>query len=750
MPPVEPMLAKRSTADPRAATTSTSPSGTASGASCSATVTRSSSAAATSGPSPATSPSWSTPSASELPRALRGRRRDRHAGLRRRARLRGPAAAHSTRPPAGSSKLAAETPASFVAFDLLALGDRDLTGRAVRRAPGGAGAGPGRRASPVHLTPATTDPATGRATGSPGSRAPDSTGGRQARSTAPTSRTSGSCSRSSTSAPPTAWSPASAGTRTATSDRLAAARPVRRRRPADHVGVVGALPMATRRALRDELAPLITTFDGHPWSWRPPRRRSLEAATLRPTRTPRSSIQPWNVGKDLSCKPLRPERVLEVRYDHMEGPRFRHTAQFVRWRPDRTPASCTYDQLEEPVSFDLAEIRRQARRDECPSPMGGWSMATQQDCTIEVAGREVTITNPDKVFFPQRPGTPSSTWSATTSRSPTARCAASGGRPMALKRFVNGAEGEPFFQKRAPEQRPDWIETVELSFPSGRTADEVVRARRGRTGLGRQPRLHRPEPAPGARRRPRPPRRAAGRPRPGARRRAGRRVRDVALVARDVLGGLRPDRLAEDVRLARHPHLRADRAALDVHRGAPRGGGAGARGRAARAGPRHAASGGRRSGTASSSTTTRTPRTAPSPRAYSVRPLPDARVSTPLTWDEVPGVRPGGVHDRHGAGAVRRASATRAAGIDEAVGSLEPLLELAARDEAAGLPDAPWPPHYDKQAGEAPRVQPSKRKPASLQPCDGGPPKAARPPKTCRRRHGAVRARPAAASPRSR
>ena len=75
------------------------------------------------------------------------------------------------------------------------------------------------------------------------------------------------------------------------------------------------------------------------------------------TRTPRSSeYSRWNVGKDLSFVPLRPERVVEVRYDHMEGTRFRHTAQFARWRPDRSPTSCTFEQLEEPVNFDLAKI----------------------------------------------------------------------------------------------------------------------------------------------------------------------------------------------------------------------------------------------------------------------------------------------------------------------------------------------------------------------------------------------------------
>ena len=114
------------------------------------------------------------------------------------------------------------------------------------------------------------------------------------------------------------------------------------------VGVVGAFPMEMRRALLVELEPLLTTFDEHPWNW-----AKEEAGT----RTPRSSqYSRWNVGKDLSFIPLRPERVLEVRYDHMEGPRFRHTAQFVRWRPDRDPRSCTYEQLEEPVSFDLSAL----------------------------------------------------------------------------------------------------------------------------------------------------------------------------------------------------------------------------------------------------------------------------------------------------------------------------------------------------------------------------------------------------------
>jgi ATP-dependent DNA ligase len=115
-----------------------------------------------------------------------------------------------------------------------------------------------------------------------------------------------------------------------------------------NVGVVGAFPMAQRRKLFDELQPLVTTFDQHPWNW-----AEEEAGT----RTPRhSEFSRWSAGKDLTFVPLRPERVVEVRYDYMEGDRFRHTTQFVRWRPDRDPRSCTYDQLQQPVRYDLAEI----------------------------------------------------------------------------------------------------------------------------------------------------------------------------------------------------------------------------------------------------------------------------------------------------------------------------------------------------------------------------------------------------------
>jgi ATP-dependent DNA ligase len=114
------------------------------------------------------------------------------------------------------------------------------------------------------------------------------------------------------------------------------------------VGVIGAFPMAERIGLFQELQSLVTTFDDHPWNW---------AKLFESLPNPREYAgSRWNNGKDLSFVPLRPERVVEVRYDHMEGVRFRHTAQFVRWRPDRTPQSCTFEQLDQPVSYNLNDI----------------------------------------------------------------------------------------------------------------------------------------------------------------------------------------------------------------------------------------------------------------------------------------------------------------------------------------------------------------------------------------------------------
>ncbi|MFI9045854.1 ATP-dependent DNA ligase [Streptomyces sp. NPDC053427] len=117
-----------------------------------------------------------------------------------------------------------------------------------------------------------------------------------------------------------------------------------------HVGVCASFPMAKRRALVEELEPLrMDDAVGHPWGeW-------ADEAAHASRRMPGGPSR-WSGGKDLSWVPLRPERVCEVAYDHMEGSRFRHTAQFRTWRPDRTPESCTYAQLEEPVGYDLGDL----------------------------------------------------------------------------------------------------------------------------------------------------------------------------------------------------------------------------------------------------------------------------------------------------------------------------------------------------------------------------------------------------------
>ena len=116
-----------------------------------------------------------------------------------------------------------------------------------------------------------------------------------------------------------------------------------------HIGVSASFTAARRAELWQEMQELVVPIEDHPWGkWQ-------EFLTANPDRVPGTQSR-WSQGKDLSFTPLRPERVVEVGYDHMEGRRFRHTAQFKRWRPDRDPESCGYDQLEEVVSYDLADI----------------------------------------------------------------------------------------------------------------------------------------------------------------------------------------------------------------------------------------------------------------------------------------------------------------------------------------------------------------------------------------------------------
>jgi ATP-dependent DNA ligase len=119
-----------------------------------------------------------------------------------------------------------------------------------------------------------------------------------------------------------------------------------------HIGVAASFTMARRAELLEELAPYRdNALEGHPWQeWASPQ-------TDNPDRMP-GAVSRWNAGKDLSWQPLRPELVIEVRYDQLEGNRLRHTAHFKRWRPDRTPRSCTYDQLDVPVRFDVVDVLR--------------------------------------------------------------------------------------------------------------------------------------------------------------------------------------------------------------------------------------------------------------------------------------------------------------------------------------------------------------------------------------------------------
>lgn len=244
--------------------------------------------------------------------------------------------------------LSEQTPASFVAFDLLALGDEDLTGRPLlerrrRLQEAFAAAGP-----PIHLTPATTDAALARewfeqfeGAGLDGLIAKKLDLTYQ-----PDKRVMTKIKHERTA------DCVVAGYRLHKSgDDLIGSLLLGlydENGTLASVGVIGAFPMARRRELFVAMQPFVTDLADHPWNW---------AALEQGERTPQKNQgSRWNSGKDLSFVPLRPEQVVEVRYDYMEGVRFRHTAQFVRWRPDRTPQSCTYEQLDRPVSFSLVDV----------------------------------------------------------------------------------------------------------------------------------------------------------------------------------------------------------------------------------------------------------------------------------------------------------------------------------------------------------------------------------------------------------
>jgi len=324
---------------------------------------------------------------------------------------------------------------------------------------------------------------------------------------------------------------------------------------------------------------------------------------------------------------------------------------------------------------------------------------------LNIDGREVRVTHPTKLYFSRQ---------ARLTKLDLVRyylAVAPGAlqgirdRPIVLKRFVNGAEAEPFYQKRAPDPRPDWLRTVTLSFPSGRVAEEVVvddaAGLAWIVNLGcielhphpvRAGDLDHPDEL-----------RVDLDPGPGV---AWGDVRKVALEVNALLGemglcgwpktsGSRG--IHVNVRIApRWTFTEVRRAALALSREIERRAPALATSKWWKE---------ERHGVFLDYNQNAKDRTTSS--AYSVRPLPDARVSAPLTWDEVPDCEPGDFT----VATMPERFASRGdphAGMDAEVGLLDGLLELAARDEASGLGDAPWPPHFRKVEGEAPRVAPSR------------------------------------------
>jgi DNA ligase D-like protein (predicted polymerase) len=332
---------------------------------------------------------------------------------------------------------------------------------------------------------------------------------------------------------------------------------------------------------------------------------------------------------------------------------------------------------------------------------------------LSIAGREVRVTHPSKLYFSRE--TRLSKLDVVRYYLAVAEGALRGirGRPIVLKRFVDGAEGEAFYQKRAPEKRPAWLRTVTLSFPSGRTAEEIVVDDPAGlvwiVNLGclelhphavRSSDLEHPDEL-----------RVDLDPGPGV---AFADVRRVALEIKALLDELGlvgwpktsgSRGIHVNVRIEpRWTFTEVRRAAIALSR------------EIERRAPTLATSKWwkeERHGVFLDYNQNAKDRTTCS--AYSVRPLPDARVSAPLLWDEVSLCEPADftVHT------MPRLLAERGdphAKIDEAVGSLEKLLELWARDDASGLGDAPWPPHFRKGEKEASRVAPSRAKGAAKKP----------------------------------
>ena len=326
--------------------------------------------------------------------------------------------------------------------------------------------------------------------------------------------------------------------------------------------------------------------------------------------------------------------------------------------------------------------------------------------TIEAAGREVRISNPGKVFFPER-GITKLDLVSYYLECEEAVVRHLRERPTTLKRWVDGVTGEFFFQKRIPDTAPEWLESATVSFPSGRTARELVVADGAHLAWGvnlgvidwnpwpvRRSDLDHPDEL-----------RVDLDPTPEV---GFDDVRAVAHGVREVLAEhgltgfpktsgsrgihvnvrIHPQRGFDDVRRA------AVALAREVERRMP--------GRASSKWWKE-----ERVGVFIDYNQNARDRTVAS--AYSVRAVPDARVSCPLDWDEVDDADPAELRIDTVPARLRERGDPSAT-MDETAGSLDGLLELAARDSAAGLPDAPWPPQFRKAAGEAPRVQPSRAK----------------------------------------
>jgi DNA ligase D-like protein (predicted polymerase) len=332
---------------------------------------------------------------------------------------------------------------------------------------------------------------------------------------------------------------------------------------------------------------------------------------------------------------------------------------------------------------------------------------------LSIAGHEVRVTHPEKLYFSKQAKVTKLDLVRYYLAVAPGALAGIQDRPVVLKRFVHGAEGEAFYQKRAPAERPGWLRTVTLSFPSGRTAEEVVvddaAGLAWIVNLGcielhphpvRSSDLDHPDEL-----------RIDLDPGPGV---TWNDVRSVALEAGAFLDavGLRGWPKTSGSR-GMHINVRIEprwtftevrRAALalarEVERRAP--------GLASSKWWKE-----ERHGVFLDYNQNAKDRTTCS--AYSVRPLPDARVSTPLDWREVPDCEPA---DFNLITVPRRFAeiGDPHAAMNDRAGSLEKLLELVAREEAEGLGDAPWPPHFRKMEGEAPRVAPSRAKPAAKKP----------------------------------